>query len=345
MDAMRNIRFLVLAAVAAFSLHALAPSSHALDAFSLLKDAGNVKNKPAFEGIQALQFTKPGKTSSERIQFYFVNEKNFKAEILDPPDLKGTMFGRTGDMFNVYVPKFHFKMNQPTSDKDKGVAAQGDNLYIVGNWDVFKKNYNVAYVKDEKVLQFPAHKITITGKHSHFVKRNLWIDKKNHVLMKEERFFNGKPYYEFSYEKIQFKKPDAKNLDVASGGKGINAPQIKRDIFQKLSDAKPHFPFQPFYPSKLPDGFVFKDARIRQSMFGKDIIFIFTDGLHVVRIEQRKSGLLGGLGNLLRGLMEKFADYSPTNTVKDKKEGTEINIIGELPVDMLNGMFDSLKLL
>ncbi len=343
MKAMRNIRFLLFAA--AVFLLAFAADSYALDAYALLKDAGNVKNKPPFDGVQALQFTKPDKTLNERIQFYFVNEKNFKAEILDPPDLKGTMFGRRGDMFHVYVPKFHFKMNQPISDKDKGVAAQGDNLYIVGNWDIFKKNYNVLYVKDGKFLQMPVYKITITNKHSHFVKRNLWIDKKNHVLMKEERFFNGKQYYSFSYEKIQFKKPDVKNLDVASGGKGINAPQIKRDIFLKLSDAKPHFPFQPFYPSKLPGGFVFKDARIRQSMFGKDIIFIFTDGLQVIRIEQRKSGLLGGLGNLLRGLIDKFADYNPANTLKNNKEGTEISIIGELPVDMLNGLFVSLKLL
>lgn len=340
---MRNIRFLLFVA-AAFLLAFSAPS-YALDAYALLKDAGNVKNKPAFEGVQSLRFTKPDKTLDERIQFYFVNEKSFKAEILDPPDLKGTMFGRAGDMFNVYVPKFHFKMNQPTNDKDKGVAAQGDNLYIVGNWGVFKKNYNVTYVKDEKFLQMPVHKITITNKHSHFMKRNLWIDKKTHILMKEVRFFSGKPYYEFSYEKIQFKKPDAENLNVASGGKGISAPQIKRDIFLKLADAKPHFPFQPFYPSKLPGGFAFKDARIRQSMFGKDIIFIFTDGLHMVRIEERKSGFLGGLGNLLRGIMDKFMDYSPTNTVKDKKEGVEINIIGEFPVDMLNSMFDSLKLL
>lgn len=340
---MRILRTLLLAVIAAFFLHALAPASHALDAYVLLKDAGNVKNKPAFEGVQFLEFTKPDKTLSERIQFYFVSEKNYKAEILDPPDLKGTMFGRAGDTMKIYVPKFHFKINQPVSEKDKGATSQGDNLFIVGNWDVFKKNYTVTYVKDETFLQLPVHKITIANKHSAWMKRNMWLDKKTHVLVKEERFFRGKPYYRFAYEKITFKKPDAKALEVASGGKGFSAPEVKRNIYATLSEAKPHFPFSPLYPSKLPPGFTLKDARLRESMFGKDVIFLFTDGLQIVRIEERKTGIIGGLANLLRGLMDKFMDYSPTNTVKDKKEGIETTIVGELPVDALNDLFSSLK--
>lgn len=340
---MRIIRSLLLATLAAFFFLALAPSSYALDAYALLKDAGNAKNKPAFTGTQKLQFFKEGKNISERIQFFFVSEKSFKAEILEPPDLKGTMFGRTGDQFAVYVPKFRFKMNQPTSDKDKGVAAQGDNLYIVGNWNVFKKNYTVSFVKNETFLNLPVHKITITNKHSSFVKRHLWIDVKSHVLLKEERYFTGKLYYDFAYEKIQFKKPSAKALEVNADGKGINAPNIKRSIYTNIKEAKPHFPFPPFYPSKLPPGFVFKDARVRESMFGKDVIFIFTDGLHVVRLEERKGGILSGLGGLLRGLMEKFQDYSPTTTVKKDHEGYEISATGELPPSMLDDLLASLK--
>ncbi len=340
---MRYVRLFILFVMVVYTLHAFATSSYALNAYALLKDAGNAKNKPAFTGTQKLQFFKEGKNLSERIEFHFAGEKSFKAEILDPPDLKGTMFGRTGDQFAVYVPKFHFKMNQPTSDKDKGVAAQGDNLYIVGNWEVFKKNYTVSFVKNEMFLKLPVHKITITNKHSTFVKRHLWIDVKSHVLLKEERYFNGKLYYDFAYEKIQFKKPSAKTLEVNVGGKGINAPNIKRSIYTNIKEAKPHFPFTPFYPSKLPPGFVFKDTRVRESMFGKDVIFIFTDGLHVVRLEERKGGLLSGLGGLLRGLMEKFQDYSPTNTAKKDHEGYEISATGELPPSMLEDLLNTLK--
>jgi hypothetical protein len=279
------------------------------------------------------------KNLSSQQELVFLNLKKLKLTMLAPESLKGIVSYANGKELIYYVPKMKSKMVFPLNRTEFGPEEiMGVNVSLPN----IIRNYNISFLKVEDVIGRTCNVIKIESKNPPKRSKILWIDKEKNVVLKEEKYYGNKLYSSSICKKISYAVPSEEEIEPEIGI-AITVPSPQREEYYSLAKAIENCSWKFGYPSYLPQGFYLEKVRIRKSVIGDEVILYFTDGLTRVDITEKKKTKLDIIADKIISLTEDFYVYSGGWKIEKETEDIKMHIYGELPLDELKKIINSLK--
>lgn len=311
---------------------------HAQDTQSLLKKVFTLKSIPPHQAVKVGTYLKQGKKLTQKFNQVFLSGSRFKLHMTEPSSMKDDVFFADGKDITFYIPRHKMKMISPLSKAEFSPTDMfGANVILS---KIFQ-NYKISQTKKETVSGIPCVVLKLESKAEPGMYRLLSIDPKSGLLVKDERFQNGKFYASYALEKVSLKAPGNAELE-AKIGFAVGMPGSDSTDYKSLDAAKSSVPFGVLVPKFVPKGFFIEKVKVRKSLLGKEVVLFYTDGLTRFDITQRKSGLLNAIANKVLTIVEDFYVYSPVIKLEDDRDELQVILAGELPESTLKKILSSL---
>lgn len=322
-------------------------SSYGESISSVIKKINNLESIPPHCGIRVSIFYKNNNKYISKAEIKFKNFSRFKMTTIQPETQKGNIVGADGENLIMYMPKYRMKSETPLSlftkiDKER---PRGGGAGFILDFDLDKlfKNYQVKLQEDKEnyilsiiSLRKPAHQ------------RNIWINKRKNLIVKDERYFDNKLYFKFYYEKLEFKQPEESELEIKIPAFVFTLPSSKEEqtvSYFSMEEARKNLKGIPFL-KKIPERFEFILCRIKKEM-GKETISVrYSDGVINILLQKREKRILrDGILKLLRSdeILKEFRNYTIPNFYEYETEEEVITISGEFPENLLKDFLGNIS--
>ncbi len=318
--------------------HCFCTELFAQDTQALLKKVFTLKSIPPHQAVKVGTYLKQGKKLTQKFNQVFLSGSRFKLHMTEPSSMKDDVFFADGKDITFYIPRHKLKMISPLSKAEFSPTDMfGANVILS---KIFQ-NYTVSQTNKDTVSGIPCVVIRLQSKADAGMYRLLSVDPKSGLLLKDERFQNGKFYASYMLEKVSLKTPGNAELE-AKIGFAVGMPGSDSTDYKSLDAAKSSVPFGVLVPKFVPKGFFIEKVKVRKSLLGKEVVLFYTDGLTRFDITQRKSGLLNAIANKVLTIVEDFYVYSPVIKLEDDRDELQVILAGELPESMLKKILSSL---
>lgn len=307
---------------------------------SILKQISNISEIPAHRGLKIAHFYKNGKSFSTKNEIRFVDMTHFLFKTLEPDKYAGNLIAADGENFLMYMPRFRTRLKTKLRTDirlEKGL----ETLHLNIDRALLDKNYEVSYIGAGKALGQDVLIFQLKGKLLPFTQK-IWVTKQKPLILKEERYYNGKKYYNFHYTEISFGTPSPEELKPEIPITAFPLPS-KNDLafYDSVDKARKHVKNVSIpVLKKLPQGYVFSHVELMKTPLGDFVSSLYTDGLSGIRVGKRKEGgffegMLKFMGLDMKEIQNDIQNYSPMNFYEVKKGDEFIGLSSELPPDVL----------
>ena len=311
---------------------------HAQDTQALLKKVFTLKSIPPHQAVKVGTYLKQGKKLTQKFNQVFLSGSRFKLQMTEPSSMKDDVFFADGKDITFYIPRHKLKMVSPLSKAEFSPTDMfGANVILS---KIFQ-NYTVSQTNKNTVSGIPCVVIRLQSKADAGLYRLLSVDPKSGLLLKDERFQNGKFYASYMLEKVSLKAPGNAELE-AKIGFAVGLPGSDSTDYNSVAAAKSHVSFPILVPKFVPKNFFLEKVKVRKSLLGNEVVLFYTDGLTRFDITQRKTGMLNALAGKVLSLVEDFYVYSPTIKLEDDRDELQVILAGELPESTLKKILASL---
>lgn len=312
---------------------------------SVLTRITSVKNVPSHAGTKKAVFYKNGKEYVSVTEAYYATPFVFKFLQKAPESYKGNVVMGDGNSFILFFARQNMKLTTKINKNQEYRIDRGEqNLYLNADMKKLQKNYKVKITGKENVGNRPCLVLSISGNP---FSRKLWVDAQKFFILKEKRFYNGKPTYEFSYTKIEYRKPTPSEMETKLPKIGFPLPAGNDRYIPSFASAKKQFPELPAFNS-LPGKFSFDFVQHSKSVLGELFVVVATDGLTDLRIAVTRGGVIKKFmekifGDKAKEFQKDAVNYSPLNFAQgDESSGDAAmgpSVSGEFPLPFLEKIF------
>lgn len=325
-----------------FFIFAVCSNSFGEDISSILKSINNFEDIPPHCGTRVSTFYKEGKEYTSKTEIKFKSIHKFKMTTIAPESQEGNIFGSDGERFMMYIPKYRIKSISDLPDftkiqEQRPRGGGGAGFVLNCNLDKLFKRYEVKLSKDSE-----NYIISIKSKRKPSHRWEIWVNREKKLITKQERFFEGKLYYKFYYEKLEFRMPTDEEMKIKIPVLAISLPTPKDEgvVYYSPTEARKNLKNIP-HLKNVPPGFEFIFCRKRKEMGGDTIFVRYSDGLLNILLQKREKKHLDGILKLLGGdMLEDFQNYAIPNSYDKESDKETITIQGEFPENLLKSFLE-----
>lgn len=306
----------------------------------LILKISDIKSIPAHQGLKVAHFYKNGKNYFSKNEIKYLNMTHFEFKTLEPDKYAGNVIAADGENFLMYMPHFRTRLKTKLRT-DIRIEKGMETLHLNIDASSLAKNYAVTYLGAAKISGQDTLVFQIKGKIQPFAQK-LWVAKQKPLILQEERSYNGKKYYDFTYVKISFSAPKEKELvpDIPLTAFPLPA---NSDIafYDSMEQARQNVKNMPIpVLKKLPKGYLFSHVEVMKSPLGEVVSSLYTDGVSGIRVGERKEGgfvegMMKFFGLNMKEIQDDIQNYSPMNFYEVKKGNEFLALSGELPREIL----------
>lgn len=210
--------------------------------------------------------------------------------------------------------------------------------------DLLLQNYRVSVVGKDKVLERRCHIILFEPRHNFNPSQKVWLDSGIYIPLRVENYNpNGNLAWRMEYEEFAVDEKIPHSLFQPSLPKGCKVIQqrfVRKGPF-KLVELPSNLKFAPLIPKSPPPGYAFDRAfviELRQRQGEQTLQLIYTNGLSVISVFERKVMGEEGMGERCRFKVGRFGFPVPQNVVRRVVGNVEVVLISRISRDVLEQM-------